>query len=70
MRFGFFAGPHFFCVWRRGVFQGVLAKIGVLVWCFCGEVVVDCVVNGGALIGCFLASKNVPLFCNLFCLFL
>jgi hypothetical protein len=53
MRFGFFAGPHFFCVWRRGVFQGVLAKIGVLVWCFCGEVVVDCVVNGGALMGLF-----------------
>ncbi len=42
---------------RRALFQGVFAKNGVLVWCFCGEVVVDYVVNRGALMGAFLASK-------------
>ena len=24
---------------------GVLKEMGVLLWCFCGEVVVECVVN-------------------------
>jgi hypothetical protein len=38
-------------------FQGVLAKKGVLVWCFCGEVVVDCVVNRGALTAAFWRLK-------------
>jgi hypothetical protein len=27
------------------VFAGVLQKSGCSVWCFCGEVVVECVVN-------------------------
>jgi hypothetical protein len=47
-----FAGPpflllrvHFFVLWWSGVFAGVLQKNSVLVWCFCGENVVDCVVN-------------------------
>ena len=43
-RFGFFAGPlfflstfslfwrRFFVMWWRGVFRGVFAEIGVLVW--------------------------------------
>jgi hypothetical protein len=50
------AGPPFFvpfcifCFCGGGAFfQGVLRKKGVLLWCFCGEVVVDCVVNRGAL---------------------
>jgi hypothetical protein len=28
-----------------GVFGGGFGKTGVCVWCFCGEFVVDCVVN-------------------------
>jgi hypothetical protein len=40
-----------------GVLLGVLAKNGVLVWCFCGEVVVDCVVNRGALMVAFWRLK-------------
>jgi hypothetical protein len=66
MRFGFLPGRIFFGAWWRAFFQGVFAKNGVLVWCICGEVVVDCVVNRGALMDAFLASKNVPLFWILF----
>jgi hypothetical protein len=41
--------------WRGGwVFlQGVLKKTGVLLWCFCGENVVECVVKRGALMDGF-----------------
>jgi len=70
------AGPPFlslsaFFVFCDGgaFFQGVFAKMGVLLWCFCGEVVVDCVVNRGALMVDFLASKKLPLFENYFYLF-
>jgi hypothetical protein len=28
-----------------GVLQGFLGKTDVCTWCFCGEVVVECVVN-------------------------
>jgi hypothetical protein len=28
-----------------GVFEGVLEKVGAWVWCFCGQVVVECVAN-------------------------
>jgi hypothetical protein len=34
-----------FILWSMGVFAGVLGEMGVLLWCFCGEVVVECVVN-------------------------
>jgi hypothetical protein len=59
------AGPPYFCLfrhflflWWRGVFSGVFAKKGVLLWCFCGEVVVDCVVNRGALMVDFWRLKK------------
>jgi hypothetical protein len=32
------------------VFEGGTGKVGVFAWCFCGEVVVDCVVNRGWLV--------------------
>jgi hypothetical protein len=35
----------FFALWWGGVFAGVLVKCGGWLWCFCGEVVVGCVVN-------------------------
>jgi hypothetical protein len=34
-----------FLLWWVGVFAGGFAKSHVFLWCFCGEVVVDCVVN-------------------------
>jgi hypothetical protein len=33
--------------------QGVLQKVGGSMWCFCGEVVVDCVVKRGSLMVVF-----------------
>ena len=44
-------------VWWMGFFAGVFVKKCVLVWCFCGEVVVDCVVNRGALMVVFWRLK-------------
>jgi hypothetical protein len=38
-------------------FQEVFAKNGVFAWCFCGEVVVNCVVNRGALMAAFWRLK-------------
>ena len=57
MRFGFLPGRIFFVCGGRAFFQGVFAKKGVLVWCFCGEVVVNCVVNRGALMAVFWRLK-------------
>jgi hypothetical protein len=57
MRFGFLAGPHFFCVWWESVFPGVSAKKSVFGVVICGEVVVDCVVNRGALTVVFWRLK-------------
>jgi hypothetical protein len=60
------AGPLFFCfgasffvLWWSGVFAGVLRRMRVLVWCFCGGVVVICVADVVFLQWMFLASKNV-----------
>jgi hypothetical protein len=36
---------EFFFLWWVGVFAGGFAKSRAFLWCFCGEVVVDCVVN-------------------------
>jgi hypothetical protein len=63
------AGPPFFCGWRRALFRGVFAKSDVLVWCFCGEVVVNCVVNRGALLVVFWRLKTCHCFGIYFCLF-
>jgi hypothetical protein len=49
-----------------GVFEGGFGKSGVQRWCFCGEVVVDCVVKRGAPDGCFRALKTCQLFRNIF----
>jgi len=57
MRFGFLPGRIFFVRGGGAFFQGVFAKQGVLLWCFCGEVVVDCVVNRGALMVAFWRLK-------------
>lgn len=57
-RFGFCRAAHFFWAWWRAFFRGVLGKKGVLLWCFCGEVVVDCVVNRGALMAGFWRLKK------------
>jgi hypothetical protein len=62
MRFGFLAGPHFFCVWWRAVFSGGFAKKGVFGVVICGEVVVDCVVNRGALTVVFRRLKMCHFF--------
>jgi hypothetical protein len=59
----------FFGVWWRGVFSGVFAKKGVLVWCFCGEVVVNCVVNRGAVMVGFWRLKICHCFEFYFLLF-
>jgi len=53
MRFGFLPGRIFFVRGGRAFFQGVFAKKGVFSVVFCGEVVVDCVVNRGALMAVF-----------------
>ena len=45
-----------------GVFEGVLGKWVFWVWCFCGEVVVECVVNVVRWRACFLGVKDVPFF--------
>jgi hypothetical protein len=39
------AGPLFFFCGGMVFLLGVLGKCGVLLWCFCGEFVVECVVN-------------------------
>ena len=49
-------------VWWMGFFVGVFVKKCVLVWCFCGEVVVDCVVNRGALMVVFWRLKTCHCF--------
>jgi hypothetical protein len=43
-------------------FEGGAGKVGVLVWCFCGEVVVDCVVDRGWLMVVCAAWKIFQLF--------
>jgi hypothetical protein len=70
MRSGFLPGRIFFVRGGRAFFQGVFAKIGVLVWCFCGEVVVDCVVNRGALMAVFWRLKICHCFGIYFAYFL
>jgi hypothetical protein len=52
-----FAGPHFFARGGSAFLQGVFVKSSVLRRCFCGEVVVDCVVNRGALMAVFWRLK-------------
>jgi hypothetical protein len=47
----------FFGAWRKGVFSGGFAKKCVFRVVFCGEVVVDCVVNRGALMAVFWRLK-------------
>jgi len=47
-----------FLVVKEPFFRGFFAKMGVLLWCFCGEVVVDYVVNRGALMVDFWRLKN------------
>jgi hypothetical protein len=70
------AGPPFlslsaFFVFCGGgaFFQGVLRKKGVLLWCFCGEVV-DCVLNRGALMAGFWRLKKCHFLKNIFIIFL
>jgi hypothetical protein len=36
---------RFFVLWWSGVFAGFFGEMRVSVWCFCGEFVVECVVN-------------------------
>jgi hypothetical protein len=43
--------------------------MGVLTWCFCGVVVVFCVVNVVIKPSCFVVIKNVTRILNLFPLF-
>jgi len=57
LRLGFLPGRIFFVRGGRAFFQGVFAKNGVLLWCFCGEVVVGCTVNRGALKAVFWRLK-------------
>jgi hypothetical protein len=57
-RLFFFVLQHFLFCGEAAFFQGVFAKNDVLVWCFCGEVVVNCVVNRGALLVVFLRLKT------------
>jgi hypothetical protein len=45
-----------------GFLQGFLRKVGVLVWCFCGGMMVFCVVDVEFKHPLFLASKNVTRF--------
>jgi hypothetical protein len=40
-----------------GLFEGGFGKSGCFWMVFCGEVVVNCVVNRGGLRGCFLGLK-------------
>jgi hypothetical protein len=44
-----------FIFWRGGgkLFEGVFEKYDVLLWCFCGEVVVKCVAKDGELMHVF-----------------
>jgi hypothetical protein len=41
-----------------GVFEGCFGKVVVFWLVFCGEVVVNCVVNRGGLQGCFWALRT------------
>jgi hypothetical protein len=45
-----------------GVFKGGSGKSGVFAWCFCGEVVVNCVVNAGWLMDDFGGWKICQIF--------
>jgi hypothetical protein len=51
-----------------GVFEGGFGKCGAQRWCFCGEFVVDCVVNVARLMVDFSALKICQLFEIYFCL--
>jgi hypothetical protein len=53
------------CVFA-GVFEGDRGKCGVFLWCFCGEVVVFCVVNVVVWLSVFRREKNMPTFQNYF----
>jgi len=51
--------------WWIGVFAGVFEEIGVSAWCFCGQVVVDCVANvdtGTTLFESLIFCKNFEVF--------
>jgi hypothetical protein len=65
----FFVFQGFCFVMKQRFLQGVLAKKGVLLWCFCGEVVVDCVVNRGALMVGFWRLKKCHFFKNILFIF-
>jgi hypothetical protein len=58
----------FFCIlWA--LFGGVLGKCGCKTWCFCGEVVVKCVVNGAGKRTLFAGRKTgqgFGSFCDIF----
>jgi hypothetical protein len=45
-----------------GVFEGGAGKVGFFGMVFCGEVVVNCVVDRGWLTVIFARSKNMPQF--------
>jgi hypothetical protein len=68
-RAAFFCFRKIFCLGWRDVFSGVFGKIVFLTWCFCGEVVVDCVVNRGALMVGFWRLKMCHCFGFYFCFF-
>jgi hypothetical protein len=43
-------------------FEGGVGEVGVFAWCFCGEVVVNWVVNRGCLTVVFAGSKTFQVF--------
>jgi hypothetical protein len=49
-------------LWWIGVFAGGFVEDRVFLWCFCGEVVVDCVANRGELVVTFAVRKMGQLF--------
>jgi hypothetical protein len=57
VRLGFGRAAFFLVRGGGAFFRGSFAKNGVFAWCFCGEVVVNCVVNRGALMAAFWRLK-------------
>jgi hypothetical protein len=47
-----------------GIFEGCFGESGCLQVVFCGEVVVNCMVNRGGLMTTFCAAKNMPTLTN------
>jgi len=52
----------FFLAWWKVVFAGVFEKIGCLLWCFCGQFVVVCMVNVVVWQPLFWESEDTPEF--------